>query len=243
MPGSNAAAKRLGANATKLTLADGTRGRLLQAAGEVFAEAGYHTATVRQICTRAQANIALVNYYFGDKLGLYTEVLQQLLPQSAEVEAIHHALDEHAPPEHILRVVIRTRLRAVCGRNLTDWRFRIMVHELARPTPALAKIINEVSRPLYERLLELVGKISGLPPGDEKTRLCAHSVMGQIILYALEGPFLARLWPGLKMTRGQVERIADHIADFSLAYLRESKAARPKSCDPQTAAPHRSKRK
>lgn len=227
------------ADVEELAAADDTRARLLQAAGEVFAEAGYHGATVRRICTRARANVALVNYHFGDKLGLYTEVLQQLLPQTTEIEAIRHALDQEAPPEDILRAVIRTRLRTICGRDLADWRFQIMVHELTRPTPALAKIINEVSRPLYERLCELVGRISGLPPGDEKTHLCAHSVMGQIIFYLLEGPLLVRLWPDLKMSPGQVDRIADHIADFSLAYLCEVGASRPRA----TATRHRSKRK
>ena len=56
--------------------ADGTRIRLLKAAARVFAEHGYQDATVRQICERAGANIALVNYHFGDKLELYTEVLR-----------------------------------------------------------------------------------------------------------------------------------------------------------------------
>jgi hypothetical protein len=35
----------------------------------------------------------------------------------------------------------------------------------------------------------------------------------------LAGPLLAGVWPELKMTPEQVERIADHIADFSLSYL------------------------
>jgi AcrR family transcriptional regulator len=213
--------KRQKSDAEEPEIADDTRARLVQAAREIFAEAGYHGATVRQICTRARANVALVNYHFGDKLGLYTEVLQQLLPQTIEVKALHDALDQNMPPEDILRALIRTRLRSICGRDLKDWRFQIMVHELTRPTPALAKIINEVSRPMYQRLCELVGRISGLPSGDEKTHLCAHSVMGQIIFYLLEGPLLVRLWPGLKMTPEQVDRIADHIADFSLPYLRE----------------------
>ena len=93
---------------------DDTRARLLRAAGEVFAEVGYHSATVRQICNRAHANVALVNYHFGDKLGACTEVLQQLLPRAAEVAALDKAMNENISPEDILRVVIRTP----CARDL-----------------------------------------------------------------------------------------------------------------------------
>ena len=44
-----------------------TRERLLEAAGEVFAERGFREATVRGICKRANANNAAVNYHFGEK--------------------------------------------------------------------------------------------------------------------------------------------------------------------------------
>jgi hypothetical protein len=147
--------------------------------------------------------------------------LQQSV-RAARVDAINSALDQNAPPEEILRAVIRARLQSVAEPNLPDWHFRIMVHELVQPTPALSRVVNEVSRPIYKRLLELVGSIIALPPKDEKTRLCAHSVMGQILVYVLAGPLLKQLWPGLEMTSEQLDRIAEHIWEFSLAYLRQA---------------------
>ena len=54
----------------------GTEQRLLEAAGEVFAESGYRGATVRQICEKAKANLAAVNYYVRDKDGLYLAVMR-----------------------------------------------------------------------------------------------------------------------------------------------------------------------
>jgi AcrR family transcriptional regulator len=199
-----------------------TREKLVEAAGHVFAERGYHATTVREIVKRSGANIAAVNYYFGGKLGLYTEVLQQLV-QAAQVNAINSALDQNAAPEDILRAVIAARLQSVTRPDLQDLHFRIVMHELVQPTPALSRIVDEVTRPIYERLLELVGRIVDLPPKNEKTRLCVNSIMGQILVYILAGPLLMRLWPELEMTQEQVDRIAKHIGDFSLAYLRQEK--------------------
>jgi AcrR family transcriptional regulator len=195
-----------------------TRDKLLDVAGRIFADRGYQAATVREICVAAGANVAAVNYHFGDKLGLYTEVVRQAM-QTAEIEAVQSALDLPSPPEDILRAVIHARLRSVCRNDRPDWYFRILTHELAEPTPALRQLINKVGRPLFERMLGLIGGMIDLSPGDDRTRLCALSVMGQILVYKFATPLIAGVWPELKLTPEQVERIADHIADFSLTYI------------------------
>jgi AcrR family transcriptional regulator len=192
----------------------------VEAAGRIFAESGYQAATIREICVAAGENVAAVNYHFGDKLGLYAEVVRQSL-RAAELEGIHGALDLKAPPEEILRAVIRARLRGLCRGDLPDWNFRILAHEMARPTAAWRQMVNQVGRPTFQRLLDLVGGMLGLPADDDKTRLCATSVMGQILVYVFAQPLLAGVWPELKMTPKQVERIADHVADFSISYIHE----------------------
>ena len=64
-------------------IADDTQAKLLEAAGQVFAEVGFQAATVREICARAGANVAAVNYHFGDKMGLYIEALRQSMGAAA----------------------------------------------------------------------------------------------------------------------------------------------------------------
>lgn len=199
---------------------DATRDKLLEAAGRAFAERGYSSATVRDICKQAGANVAAVNYYFKDKLALYAEVLNQV-KRAAHVDQMRAALDQKASPEEILRAVIKARLRSLLGQKLPDWHFRIAAREFAQPTPAMSRVIDKVMRPIYDRLREVVGKIIGRSPDHEQTRLCTHSVMGQILMYVLAGPVLMRLWPEMKMTPEQLDRVADHIADFSLAYLHQ----------------------
>jgi len=189
----------------------------------MFAELGFHHTTVREICNRAGANIAAVNYHFRDKTGLYTEVVRQSM-RAAKLEAVRAAFDQNAPPDEILRAVIKTRLESLRGLDLGDWHFRIFAHELAKPTPAMNVVANEAIRPLYLRMCKLIAVIVALPPDHQKTRLCAQSIIGQILFYAFAAPVISRLGPEVKMTRSQVDLIANHITEFSLAYLRNLKS-------------------
>ncbi len=200
--------------------ADGTRIRLLKAAAAVFAEHGYQDATVRQICARAGANIALVNYHFGDKLELYTEVLRFAL-QPGPGEARFDLPDGAIEPAEALRRIIGALVeRAFETSDQANLRFRLILNEFVRPSGATARVVDIVMRPVYERLREIVGAILGLPANHQKTRLCVHSILGQVAHFAHARPMLALLWPEMKMTPAQRELVTDHITEFSLAYLR-----------------------
>ncbi len=207
-----------------LPLPDNTRARLLDAAGQVFAETGYQAATVRQICAHAGVNIALVNYHFGDKLELYTEVLRHSTG-AAKNEIIQKCSD--APPEEALRVLIGAMLERVCGADRPGWHYRLMVHELAQPTPAMAKVIDETMRPIYDRFRGLIGALLRLPADHDETRLCTHSVIAQIVHYAHSRHVNSQLWPELKLTPARIAQVARHIADFSLAYIHAAAPPRP----------------
>ena len=53
--------------------AEQTRQSLLSAGSAIFSDKGYGDTTIAEICERAKANIAAVNYHFGDKETLYRE--------------------------------------------------------------------------------------------------------------------------------------------------------------------------
>jgi AcrR family transcriptional regulator len=207
-------------------LADDTRTRLLDAAGQVFAESGFQAATVREICAQAGVNIALVNYYFGDKLELYTAVLRYSLGGTKN-KIIQSALNGAISPEAALRELIRAMVDRICGPG-PAWHVRLVVHELAQPTPAMACVIDEAMRPIYDRFRELIGAILKLPRDHDTTRLCTSSVIAQIVHYAHSRHVISRLWPELALTPERVSQIATHIGDFSLAYLREAAGRKKK---------------
>ncbi len=204
-----------------VTKPDDTRARLLKAAVEVFSERGYEESTIREICTRAGANVALIHYHFGDKLELYTEVLRFSMSCGSPPPPVNIPLMD---PEQALRFVVGAMVERVLQiGDQADLRYRLMLHEFAHPSTATARVVQEVMRPMYDRLREIVGAILALPPDHEKTRLSVHSVIGQIAYYARSAPMLRTLWPEMKMDEAQRIQIAAHITEFSLAYLRQTR--------------------
>jgi AcrR family transcriptional regulator len=203
---------------TKPVLPDDTRTKLLDAAGQVFADSGFQAATVREICARAGVNVALVNYHFGDKLELYTEVLRQSIGASGN-GIIRQAIDSTAPPEVAFRELIHAMLQRVCRADRPGWQFRLMVHEFAQPTPAMSSVIDETMKPVYNRFRELIGIILDLPPDHDEVRLSTHSVIAQVVHYAHARHVVSRVWPELDLNPERIAQIAKHIADFSLAGL------------------------
>src|SRR5579872_793581 len=102
----------------KMTIADeaardATREHLLEAAAEVFAEAGFRTATVREICQRAGANIAAVNYHFGDKEKLYRAVLKDSFRIAMARYPADLGLPARATPEQRLRAFVLSFLMRI----------------------------------------------------------------------------------------------------------------------------------
>src|SRR4030042_1440789 len=76
---------------------------LLAAASEVFGEKGYRDATIAEICERAGANVAAVNYHFGDKETLYTEAWRHSFSESMKTHPPGGGVSEAAPHDESLR--------------------------------------------------------------------------------------------------------------------------------------------
>ncbi|TAN70192.1 MAG: TetR/AcrR family transcriptional regulator [Methylobacter sp.] len=58
---------------------DPVRERLLNAALDSFLSDDYHKVTTRLIAEKADANISMIRYYFGNKEGLYEEMIRDSL--------------------------------------------------------------------------------------------------------------------------------------------------------------------
>jgi len=196
-----------------------TRQRLLEAAGEVFAQRGFHRTTVREICQRAHANIAAINYHFGNKQGLYTAVLKYALRCASGKYSIPATPVTRANAASQLRAIVAARLDVVFDPGRPAWFGKLMGREVIEPTPALDALVRDELQPLFERLELCVRVLLGRHADREQVRWCALSIAAQWTFYHHARPVIARLYPGCTFRPKEIEALADHIADFSLAAL------------------------
>ncbi|HEU0189561.1 MAG TPA: CerR family C-terminal domain-containing protein [Gallionella sp.] len=196
------------------TASEQTRARLLDAAREVFSQRGFQGATVREICRRAEANGAAVNYHFGSKDVLLAEALN-----FAPLAALQKANSSECPNIR-LRLFIRDFMLMLLDENKPSSQCRIMARELADPTPALDKIVREAIAPLHEFMGELVREIVGQKVGAADLRRCVYSILGQCLFYRHSHPVLQRLHHTLHYDHKEIEAIAEHIVEFSLAGIK-----------------------
>jgi len=142
-----------------MAIVDDTEQRLLEAAGQVFAEKGFRAATVREICQRAEANIAAVNYYFRDKQQLYDAVLQNAIRCKFD----HLPLPqwpEGSPPAVKLRGFIRMVITQMVQTFSLPWQMQLLMREMSQPSDLGKGIVRDFSTFDADRLADHIAEFS-----------------------------------------------------------------------------------
>ena len=201
---------------------DSTRERLVEAACRLFGREGFHGVTVRDICRAANANVAAVNYHFGDKMGLYMEVVDRAIAVMRGTTTAAQAGSAGLTPQEHLRHYIRTYLGALLqSPDANTWIHGLMNQEMSEPTKAAAKIAREAIRPRVEYLSGIVAGILQCDVHDPRVRRCAVAVQSHCLWYGRQpqtSVFRKAAfpeWPD-EVTTG-LTALADFVAEFSLA--------------------------
>jgi AcrR family transcriptional regulator len=194
-----------------------THDRVLEAAARLFAARGFKNVTVREICRVARANVASVNYYFGDKAGLYRRVLAKAIETMQSTTEAAREAGQHGSPEQKLRAYVHVFVHRVVAHGRDSWIHQLMMREIAEPTEALEMVFAQVVQPRLAYVAEIVGEIIGRPPTDDVVLKCVLSIQSQCHA-AMKGP-VSRLLADVAGDPVALDRMADHITDFSLGGL------------------------
>ncbi|HUB12994.1 MAG TPA: CerR family C-terminal domain-containing protein [Acetobacteraceae bacterium] len=171
-----------------------TRLRILRAALEVFAAEGYEGASTRTLAQRAGVNLPALQYYFGNKEGLYRAVIDLLgdmLEQSIApvTEQIRIGLAAGPLPRRkavdLLCDLLHAFVALVADQTKPDWEARASFFARAEieTRAALDTLHQRVMRQLIEPCAQLVGLLTGAPPGAEQTLLRTVALIGQVTVF------------------------------------------------------------
>jgi AcrR family transcriptional regulator len=198
-----------------------TRARLLNAAARLFAEHGFARVTVRDICKRAHANIAAVNYHFGGKDGLYHAVMRMAIETMQATTEDARTAGRGLPPDQRLRAYVSVFLNRILGKgHETSWIHQLMLRELSDPTPALDMVAQEVLRPRTAYLCGTIAELIGCPADSPPVMRCALSVQSQFNSM-LWSQAAARMMHAAEMPVPSLDEIAEHITQFSLGGIQK----------------------
>ena len=127
---------------------DQTRSAILAAAERLYADRGFGDVTLRDIVAEANVNLAAVNYHFGSKDELITElfVTRSIVTNRErlrELKAAEETGNGRAPINEILRALVGPTLRGCLGpKNQRSTAARFMIRASIESVPPIRRVKN-----------------------------------------------------------------------------------------------------
>ncbi len=158
---------------------DNTRQQILETAGQLFADLGYGATTSKLICEECGCNLAAVNYHFGSRDGLYSNVL---LESHHRIIAFNTLLDITNSSDDSRTKLSRFIDTLIDGIEINQWPSRLLIREIMAPTVFIDELIQNEALPKFSLLKTLLSDITGIDPSDEKMSLLLLSTIAPCML-------------------------------------------------------------
>ena len=141
-----------------------TREKIVETAIYEFAAKGYEPTATRDILAKAKANVAAISYYFGNKNGLYAEVLKRILVRinqkfTDEMEEYQNELSLRPCPvksEALLKRFIRGFVELFCSDRLTTAMCTIFVREYVEPSQSFKELFQGLNTHYRQIFVDLL---------------------------------------------------------------------------------------
>ncbi len=197
-----------------------TKERLLTAAEDLFAQFGFAGTSLRQVTTRADVNIAAVNYHFGSKENLVNEVFRRRLDELSQKRLAALAAAREAAPselEAILAAFIEPALALTLDRHGGSAFVRVLARAYAEKNERLRKFLSDnyghVLREFSKAIAELLPAL-----GKEELYWRLDFIAGALTYAMADFGLIKR--PGNVGERTHCQRSAQALIRFAAAGLR-----------------------
>ena len=153
--------------------------KILLSASSLFSAAGYHGTSIRDIAKHAGANLAAVNYHFGDKESLYCVIITRGL-QTINLErltrlnhAIQNAGDRPVPLTTIIDIFARPIFKILESRENAKFHLvRLIGRSLVEPLPFVDELLKSELHPVTTRFAQAIRRhVPSLSPTEFMWRI------------------------------------------------------------------------
>jgi TetR/AcrR family transcriptional regulator, regulator of cefoperazone and chloramphenicol sensitivity len=168
-----------------------TRERILDAALKAFGQASFLAVTTRQISKAASVSLPTLQYYFGDKEGLYRACAEAIVERyrrhtKAAGAKAAEALNEGGSAE-TARVQLKALFAALGGflvgsQEASRWA-QFVARELRDPGAAFEILYSGLWRPGVEITARLIARIRGIPENDPAARIRALLLISSLLAF------------------------------------------------------------
>ncbi|MBV6304273.1 CerR family C-terminal domain-containing protein [Candidimonas humi] len=160
---------------------EATRARILEAAGELFAAAGFAETTSKAIAARAGVDLASINYHFGGRGGLYQAVLIEAHRRFVDLADLRELALSAVPAADKLK-----RLIGQIVQQTTDdaggWHLAVLVAEILAPSSHAQVLFQSEIPSKASYLNSILAELTGIPEDDPALLRCAISTVAPCIL-------------------------------------------------------------
>lgn len=211
-----------------------TRARIIEVAGQVFAEKGYEGATGKEICERAEVNAASISYHFGGMSALYHEVLLEAYDTMVAFDEFSKQLSTESDPQKRLQVLCQIMVKSALQPTGESWELRVISREALSPSTEIEELRNTQLIPKMLLLRDLVSELLGLPVEHNAVVLGSLLVMAPIVLLQVgDWAAFSQALPGFHIDPANEKQIADYLYSFMLGGLRATAAMHAPSATPK----------
>jgi AcrR family transcriptional regulator len=198
------------------------RQRLLLEAARLFAAQGFDVVTTREICAAAGVNPGAIHYHFGDKDGLYREVLREPI---AQMSAQFIGFDD---PDLSLEQALHRFLApfVLMGADDDQGPMRLFLRELLNPSAAFTETVAQNVGPHHHALVRVLARHAGAAAPDTALHQLAYGIVAMAHDYCLSRPFIDAVTPGLLAADPERKALHERLVGWGVALVEHERQRR-----------------
>lgn len=199
---------------------DNSKDRILKAAVKLFAQKGFESASTREICREAGANLCMISYYFGGKQELYNAIIENLIEKQTNYARtfldLNLDLNKLTKQEKIqLLFDLVNKIVDFFYSNVTGDLIIFLLKEQQK-----SSFIGK--SPAFDFLRKLIANIFDKQPEDKDIIYKTLFILAQINCARVFPAFSLRLINQENFTDEDIKRIKNNVTNYIKMLLKEA---------------------